>query len=943
MLPIENPADEARSAVRSSPPMTAAPERDDDDRITPDPFLEAVARIPTAPSAPPTAPELRPGDTLDRFVVRRELGRGGMGVVYAAEDQRLGREVALKVLPVGDDEERRRRFLREARAAAALSHPGIATIYDVGEDAGRVFIAMELVRGETLRARLAARPQGDRALPVAEAVSFATEIARALAQAHAHGVVHRDLKPENVMIEADPGGSIKLLDFGLAKRTAAGGAASSAGTASTEIGRILGTPGYMSPEQAKGRAIDARSDVFSFGVLLYEMLTGARPFGGATVVEVFIALDRDEPVPPSRKNRRVPAALTRVVQRCLRKDPAARYADAGEILADLAPLARPAHGASPKVLALAAAAVIAAGVASAMVARRALPARDSAPARAPAVATASAAAGPVPTAITELPVPAGRSAEALAAYRRGLGEVRSGEECCGNFERACKLDPDFAEAHVQLAAMALFHERELGREHFQQADARRAALGDRDRELLDAVEPILRRQPADWAESNRRLAALTARYPGDAQLWYFLSVGRANHDDFDAAVRALRRAIELDPDFLEARAVLGLWEAYRGSFGDGRAALDACLARSPGSIVCLDVLAKLRSAEGDCAGMEATARRMIAAGAPAYRGHAALARALAAQGRPPSTVREALRQALEGLAARADLPEALRKKKEAHAALRMAALAGDFTAAEREARALGALVATSRSQEDRGAQALALAEVLREVGRDQEAAAVAVDFLDRRDAWEPDPGAEDIALAQDATPTLLVIAARGGRLPRVDLERRREVWRSTWSAKVTPVSRSYLWLHGFARAADTAEDARAAMTALPRYEPLPPFRPETLAAADVGRAFLLAGRGAEAVAWLTHATRSCVALSFPIEHTRAHLWLAQAREAEGDRAAACAAYGVVLHRWGQAQPRSVSAQQARQRMTGLGCADAASHPRRRATTPPEGDDEEPNE
>ncbi len=186
------------------------------DTVTPDPFLAEVARIPERPDVPRGGAMPRPGDTLGRFTVLSELGRGGMGVVYAAEDRTLGREVALKVLPTSGDDERRARFLREARAAAALTHSGIATIYDVGEAEGHVFIAMELVRGRTLRAVLDARPADDRALPLAEALHVGRDIAWALGKAHERGVVHRDLKPENVMIAED--GQVKLLDFGLAKR-----------------------------------------------------------------------------------------------------------------------------------------------------------------------------------------------------------------------------------------------------------------------------------------------------------------------------------------------------------------------------------------------------------------------------------------------------------------------------------------------------------------------------------------------------------------------------------------------------------------------------------------------------------------------------------------------------------------------------------------------------
>jgi predicted Ser/Thr protein kinase len=287
---------------------------------------------------PPLRDEDLVGATLGRFRVLSLLGRGGMGVVYCAEDDALRRRVALKVLPsalVGDGE-RRARFLREARAAAATTHPTIATVYDVGEDGGRVFVAMELVAGKTLRELLQGAP-----LPIAEVARVGAEIARGLAKAHAAGVIHRDLKPENVMVSAE--GQVKILDFGLAKLDEGVGPiavdAPTEAPFATEEGRILGTPSYMSPEQIQGGAVDERTDQFSLGVVLYELASGRRPFSGASNVEVFIAVSRDEPAPMSTLRPDVPAALEAIVARCLRKDRAARWASAAELAEALARVA----------------------------------------------------------------------------------------------------------------------------------------------------------------------------------------------------------------------------------------------------------------------------------------------------------------------------------------------------------------------------------------------------------------------------------------------------------------------------------------------------------------------------------------------------------------------------------------------------------------------------
>jgi serine/threonine-protein kinase len=177
-----------------------------------------------------------------------------------------------------------------------------------------------------------------------------------------------------------------------------------------------------------------------------------------------------------------------------------------------------------------------------------------------------------------------------------------------------------------------------------------------------------------------------------------------------------------------------------------------------------------------------------------------------------------------------------------------------------------------------------------------------------------------MALAQDVSPSLLRVALRAGRLSAADLAARRDPWLRAWTARVTPVSRNFLWMYAYARVADSPEDARDALAALPAYGALPPFRPETMVEVDVGRTYLLAGRVDEAIPWLTHATRTCSVLRFPFEHVRAHLLLGEAQEAKGDQAAACASYDAVVQRWGRARPRSVTAEKAAERETALHCA-----------------------
>ena len=285
------------------------------------------------------------GSAVSHYRVIEKLGGGGMGVVYRAEDLVLRRQVALKFLPekLTTDKRALERFLREARAAAALNHPHICTIYEIGEHEGQHFIAMELLEGVTLKHRIAARP-----LPKQEVVESAMQISDALDAAHSKGIIHRDIKPANLFITAR--GQAKVLDFGLAKlmsqearETAPADGPTIDATIEddlTETGTTVGTVAYMSPEQVRGEELDARTDLFSFGTVLYEMATGRQAFSGQSTALTYEAILHHAPTSPIRINPEIPLKLEEIIEKTLEKDRELRYQSAGELRADLKRLKR---------------------------------------------------------------------------------------------------------------------------------------------------------------------------------------------------------------------------------------------------------------------------------------------------------------------------------------------------------------------------------------------------------------------------------------------------------------------------------------------------------------------------------------------------------------------------------------------------------------------------
>src|ERR1044071_90363 len=276
---------------------------------------------------------LSPGTRLGPYQILSRVGAGGMGEVYLARDTRLGRNVAIKILPAEftTDEDRVRRFEREAKAASALNHPNIITIHEFGEAAGSHYIATEYIEGKTLREYIATE-----AMTARDALDVAVQIASALSAAHRAGIIHRDIKPDNVMLRPD--GYAKVLDFGLVKlaeKTMAVGSDVTTIGDKTEPGKLLGTVRYMSPEQARGKTVDARSDVFSLGVVLYEMITHRSAFDGESVADILASILYLEPAPIADFSADAPQELQNVISAALRKDSRERYQSMDEFLADL--------------------------------------------------------------------------------------------------------------------------------------------------------------------------------------------------------------------------------------------------------------------------------------------------------------------------------------------------------------------------------------------------------------------------------------------------------------------------------------------------------------------------------------------------------------------------------------------------------------------------------
>jgi eukaryotic-like serine/threonine-protein kinase len=519
-------------------------------------------------------------------------------------------------------------------------------------------------------------------------------------------------------------------------------------------------------------------------------------------------------------------------------------------------------------------------------------------------------------AMTDWPPPLSTSAEAQEAYRGALQALRRGARREGQMglRRAVAADPSMAAAHLRLAlALRLTSGLETERrQSFSRAVELRQRLSDRDASLLDAFEPYLVRDPPDPRETLKRLGLVHQRFPDDAETAFYVGITASDVGDFPAAASALDRATALDPDFLRAWADASEAQSYLGNLDQSTRAAETCLALSPVASDCARQIFFNHRETGDCVGAEADAKRMLAANADSAEGPYFLAEALAGQDRPVDLVREAIEQ-YERRIPPEERARALAKR------LQFDLYVGDFARAESRANEMERFNASNPGLAAHATGLRWLVSALDESGRLDAARQAATRFTTRYDVWISPAAVDDFAMANDPLPWMLAVQARTGGLSREDFESRRAAWVARWKAKTSASYIPLLWVHGYAMTVDTRQDAVSALEALEGYRPLPTQFGNINGFAFVGRVYLRAGRVSEAVPFLRHAARTCEALLEPVDHTRAILDLGEALEQTGERAEACAAYARVVRRWGQAKPRSITAEKARAHILALHC------------------------
>ena len=553
------------------------------------------------------------GRTIGHYRIVEKLGAGGMGEVFLAEDTRLDRNVALKILPaaMASDRDRAQRFVREAKAASALSHPNVCVVHEVGEtDDGLLFIAMEHISGATLESVLAGRELG-----TAELLDVAVQVGDALDEAHGRGITHRDIKPANIMITAR--GQAKVLDFGLAKRQAPLEDRADAKTVTrgeTAFGMVMGTVHYMSPEQALGRSVDHRSDIFSFGIVLYQMAARRRPFVGASAVETIDRIIHSEPDEIAPAGTNIPPELARIIRKCLEKDRERRYQSARELVSDLKalrrgldsqPLTGPSQAlAAPPRRTIRRVVYTAVGVAAALVLGLALvywtwPVKQTGPV--PAQASASKEARLSDGAV------ASADAEANEYYEKALLFLRarlSVPRAIEMFGKALQLDPHFAEARAyhafsQFALIDGGYSNDAGLLYKAEEETRQA-LADNPRSpiaLSTRIAVLLYQGRKELVPGEVQTALQANPGNGDARIW-LVNYHQLN-GDYAAGEALAREALQRAPLFFPARMNLAELRRQQGDFTDAIRQLEKILEQDPENIYAIVKLARAYGEQGN--------------------------------------------------------------------------------------------------------------------------------------------------------------------------------------------------------------------------------------------------------------------------------------------------------------------------------------------------------
>jgi tetratricopeptide (TPR) repeat protein/predicted Ser/Thr protein kinase len=883
------------------------------------------------------------GQSIGRYVIESLLGEGGMGEVYRARDSKLERSVALKVLRndtegASDDWNHAvMRMQREAQAVAALSHPGIVAIYDIGEHEGSPFIAMELVGGKPLRDLIGT----DTPLPTR--LRILLDVARALGAAHEAGFVHRDIKPENILVRED--GRAKVLDFGIARKTSRnadhtaqtldiqGATIDAALVGMTADGAIVGTPAYMSPEQIRGETADAQSDQFAWGVVAYELLSGKHPFHSEKgALGMLAAILGDAPAPLEG----IADGISSTVLRALEKEPEKRWASMHEIVLhyeafvtdgdarkvptgprpeiDVTPgqtgggTTTPGRSSRTRWV-LAPIFGFAALTAVVAFAFRERPETVVAP-----VALPSAAPTATATAVTDLALPASNSIEALAAYREGVQNIRDARWTAANaaFDRARKADPGMAAAHFRYSIIQFSYDVTSARDAYRKALGLRTSMSERDQNFLQALEPLMLREPSDYGEATKRMEVVAAKYPYDAELTFWHSRMLIHHgttpESMDRVIALNDRCVALDPQYADCWQTKASALSLRGKREEAGKALDECIKVSENGADCLLDKIDVESFLGHCDVVVELAQQLKAKDPLALHASLILAEGLYYKGEREPVVRAAFIEADRR-------SRELGRQFEGRRALLTATINyGEFTPAIEHANFMTRSMTIPQPETELGLYYLR-ASLYTEMGKYGDAAAVADEFFVAR-TLRP---IKSVDLQADPTLYMHALRLRAGKLTLSEYQTIRAAWIDT-QPRDTPLERILLWLAAYAGPAFSVDQAKEALENMPDMDEAAKDdeRISKPLALIRGRVLGLAGKHAEAIPLLKNALQVCKGYNTSLWHTQTFAMLGIAKEATGDKPGACQAYDWVLSHWGKSK-ESLTVKDVVKRAKKIGC------------------------